>query len=56
MVLLTENTVIFVSLFLSGIMLVTIHGVHGYTLVGDDIGMGIVTEYVQWLADKPAET
>ena len=34
-------------------MLVTIHGVHGYTLVGDDIGMGIVTEYVQWFADKP---
>ena len=34
-------------------MLVTIHGVHGYTLVGDDICMGIVTEYVQWLADKP---
>ena len=38
---------------LQGIVLVTIHGVHGYTLVSNHFGVGIVAEHVQWLADEP---
>ena len=34
-------------------MLVTIHSMHCYTLVSDNFCVGIVAEYVQWLADEP---